>query len=466
MDYLPEKAKRLCCALAIVAAALADWLMLTVVFFVWFGLTRNHAADPGLHASWWALLLMGCCSGFALTPMGEAVFRFLHGCRRPTPGEEARLRPLFEDVCRAARVSPDGYDLYLSNDRFPNAFAMGRRSVCLTRSLLDGFGDEAIRGVLAHEVGHHVHGDAVRGMIFYMITLVGQMVMWGGWLAAKILSLPGAIIGFGQGRRNGEDAEIFSVFASVVRALMWVFQIFVWIPIFAGACFGLRRNEYRADRYAAEIGYAEGLLSFLNRIRGVKDRPSGFMGLLYRTHPKTEDRIRRLEEWEKAGPSSGLAASGAPAETFRPWKLALGVFAGACLLALGWTTFAARGTPAVAFKRAARTVRPPAAAPGPKPKPKPKSKPVAAPPAAVSRAPKAASAKPAAPPKPRSFPGEAERAMYVNTGVRTDRSQGEGYYERWFDGRYGKGAFKAYLGAYYRNYRAGKEISANQGNTD
>jgi hypothetical protein len=69
---------------------------------------------------------------------------------------------------------------------------------------------------------------------------------------------------------------------------------------------------------------------------------------------------------------------------------------------------------------------------------------------------------PAPPPKPKSqpkppslalppLPSEKERAMYVNTGINIDRRRGNGYYERWFNRRYGKGMFKKFLGVHYEN---------------
>lgn len=281
--------------MAIAAGALANWVMLTIAFSIWFDLTKNTTANPTLHATTWALLLMGGFAGFALTPAGEAFFRFLHGCRRPIRAEEQKLKPLFEEVCKTANIDPGQYELYISDDKFPNAFAMGRKTVCVTRSLLNTSTDEELQGVLAHEMGHHAHKDPIRCLIFYMITLVGQIIMWGGWLVAKILSFLPAVAG-SRGSREREYAGVFTIFAGILWVMMWFFQLFVWIPIFIGSCFGSRQEEYRADKYAAKIGYSDGLLSFLNKILDMDGRPSGFMGLLYRTHPKTGDRIRQLED--------------------------------------------------------------------------------------------------------------------------------------------------------------------------
>jgi hypothetical protein len=65
-------------------------------------------------------------------------------------------------------------------------------------------------------------------------------------------------------------------------------------------------------------------------------------------------------------------------------------------------------------------------------------------------------------PKPLRLPSRKERLGYANIGIRRDRSQGKGHYESWFNSQYGKGAFKAFLGEYYRNYTTGKEIQGSQ----
>ena len=283
--------------MAILAGAVANWVMLTIAFSIWFSLTGTVTANPAVLASGWALLLMGIFAGFALTPVGESFFRFLQGCRSPIRQEEERLQPLFNDVCAAADIDPSKYALFVSDDKFPNAFAMGRKTICVTRSLLKGFTDDELHGVLAHELGHHVNGDTIRSIVFYMITLVGQVIMWGGWLVTKVLSIFTAI--GRQSARPDDPAVLFQVFAKILWALMWLFQVFVWIPIFIGSCVGSRSHEFRSDLYAAQLGYKDGLLSFLNKILDFDGHPQGFLGLLYRTHPKTGDRIRRLEDLEE-----------------------------------------------------------------------------------------------------------------------------------------------------------------------
>jgi hypothetical protein len=155
----------------------------------------------------------------------------------------------------------------------------------------------------------------------------------------------------------------------------------------------------------------------------------------------------------------------------RRWRNILkwiGIGALACALAAGYSALPARRVPQQTQKPSVPKSAPrenfyakapslPAAAAAPvpaagaTPKPQPAKKPQSPP----SRA----KAKP-----PRPLPGKSGQATYVNTGIRTDRARGKGYYERWFDGLYGKGSFRKYLGAYYQNnYKAGKEMPFAKG---
>jgi heat shock protein HtpX len=293
--------------MAIFAGAVANWVMITIAVSVWYDFTDGHADNATAYSAWWALLLMGILAGTALTPFGESFFRFLEGCRRPIRSEEAKLRPIFTQVCQTANLDPEKYELYVSDGKFTNAFSIGRRTVCVTRLLLNECSVEELQGVLAHELGHHVYGDAMRAIIFYMITLAGQMIMFGGAVIIKILHLLTFIAGYGENGNVKHYAQIFSIFGGILGGVVWCFQIFVWVPISIGSYFGTRQQEYRADRYAAEIGYCDGLLVALDRLLDAEGQPSGFMGLLCKTHPKVGDRIRKLEDFSIAQAGIPLA---------------------------------------------------------------------------------------------------------------------------------------------------------------
>lgn len=68
-----------------------------------------------------------------------------------------RLEPLFYEVYQKAKMQEplisDSVRLYMNEDESENAFATGRRTICVTRGLLN-LSDEAIKATLGHEFGH------------------------------------------------------------------------------------------------------------------------------------------------------------------------------------------------------------------------------------------------------------------------------------------------------------------------
>ncbi len=98
----------------------------------------------------------------ALSPIGEWILRLQTGCKDLTISDRERLEPLFNEVYQKAKAVnpelPDDIKMFISEDEHPNAFATGRKTVCVTRGLLS-YTDEQIKGVLVHEFGHLAHKD-------------------------------------------------------------------------------------------------------------------------------------------------------------------------------------------------------------------------------------------------------------------------------------------------------------------
>ena len=236
-----------------------------------------------------AAVVIAVLIGIELYPCTDIVFRVIGGCRRPIHSEEVQFRSIFEQVCRRAGVNAGQFELRVCEDKFPNAFALGNSTVTVSRGLLIGGSDDEIRGVLAHELGHIHNGDSVRAKIFCIVSMVGQLILMMYLFIARILAWIGRLpIPF-----VNIVASIFSLVISIqVRLIEW----FIMLPLTIGQYIGSRQQEYRADQYAASLGYGNELMTFLYKILDLDGHPSGLFGLLWRTHPKVGDRIRKLEQ--------------------------------------------------------------------------------------------------------------------------------------------------------------------------
>ena len=107
----------------------------------------------------------------ALSPFGEWVVGFFAGARKLKRKDmKDKLTPIVERVYAAARKKSGNalsrvLIVKIMHDPEPNAYAIGRRTICVTEGLLD-LSDEMIEGIIAHEFGHlAMHHTVIQLMI-------------------------------------------------------------------------------------------------------------------------------------------------------------------------------------------------------------------------------------------------------------------------------------------------------------
>ncbi len=193
--------------------------------------------------------------------------------------------------------------LYVTPDQQPNAFATGRSpdhaAVAVTQGILRILDWNELRGVLAHEISHVGNRDILIGSVAAAIAM-------GITLIANFLQFS-AIFG-------GRDEDGPNPIALLAMAIL--------APLAAGLLQMAisRSREYEADRSGARlIGDGEPLARALQKLEsGARQIPmdidpahaSAFIvnplsgqkmsfANLWRTHPRTEDRVARLRggEW-------------------------------------------------------------------------------------------------------------------------------------------------------------------------
>ena len=225
------------------------------------------------------LLLLG------LTPIAEWLIRHSYDCDTCTPEEAAYLRPLFAKICRQAGNNPAQFRLYVCPKDEINALALGAKSIAVTTGLLQTATLEELEGVLAHELGHHL----LNHTFWLTLTCVsGQVGNWALRLYDILLKT------FGHLRFIPVLGYLVVALTWLLRLLFLLFDWFVQLPFYLGRLFGSRRNEYAADRFAAQIGCGNGLRSFLERVLAPREARASFFERLKRTHPPAAKRVRRL----------------------------------------------------------------------------------------------------------------------------------------------------------------------------
>lgn len=219
--------------------------------------------------------------------MGEWALRHSAGCKKLKEPEADYLYPLFEEVCQRAGVSSSWYRLYIYPSEQINAFAQGRRTIAVCRTALNVLSPEEIKGLLAHELGHHVHGDTFWLTLNYTTASAGNMVLNFYVLLANIAGvlcrLPIPLV----------NLFLLLVNRGIVIQL-WLLRHVVFLPLNIGAYFGGRRDEYQADAFAARIGCGGGLALFFQRMIPEHKKEPGVFGFLYEDHPAPHKRLERL----------------------------------------------------------------------------------------------------------------------------------------------------------------------------
>lgn len=190
--------------------------------------------------------------------------------------------------------------VYIVPEEQPNAFATGRNpkhaAVACTEGLLKMMNDNELRGVLGHELGHIKHRDI-------LISTIAAV------FAGAITNMTRT---FGV-RTRGDNRRINKL-SIIVTILAPIAALVIQMTI-------SRRREFMADAAGAEFsGNPEYLMSALEKLEhGSKNIPfkntsrpatenmfivnpfNGIKGIenLFRTHPRTEDRIKALAKLRK-----------------------------------------------------------------------------------------------------------------------------------------------------------------------
>ena len=261
---------------------------------------------------------------FAYWNSDKLVLR-MHGAREVDAAGAPRLFGIVQDLAKRGNLPMPR--VYLMQTEQPNAFATGRNpqnaAVAVTTGLLDRLNEQEIAGVLAHELAHVQSRDTLTMTI--TATLAGAIGM---------LAQFGMFFGGRDSRDN--PLGIIGVLAAAILAPLVAMLVQMAIS---------RSREYEADRVGAQIcGQPLWLASALAKIhnaslqidnhRAEANPATAHMFIinplhahavdgLFRTHPSTEERIRRLQEMaaqSSANDDSPSMASYRSARNRGPWS--------------------------------------------------------------------------------------------------------------------------------------------------
>lgn len=271
-------------------------LLMAAMFALFMAIGRAFGGSGGLVIGF-ALALV---TNFASYWFSDKIALSMNGAREVSASEAPQLHNMVHGLAyRAGLPMPR---VYVIDTPQPNAFATGRNpqnaAVAVTQGILRALPPDELEAVLAHEMAHIKHNDILISTV--AATMAGAISM-----AVQLLRFGLLFGGYGRRDRDGENPLVMlgAMIVAPIAAAMIQMAI-------------SRAREFDADRGGAEICGRP--LSLANALMRIEENarvmpmdanpalahmyiinPLGGEALegiatLFRTHPRTVDRIARL----------------------------------------------------------------------------------------------------------------------------------------------------------------------------
>ncbi|PBC96927.1 Zn-dependent protease with chaperone function [Streptomyces sp. Ag82_O1-15] len=260
----------------------------------------------------WLVILAWLASGALVfhRPTELAFARHVMKLRAPLAEERARLEPIWREVTARAGIEAHTYELMVENSTDLNAVAAAGHVVGVTTYALNEIPSSNLAAVLAHELGHHTGGHAWTGLLGYWYSLPGRIA----WAFMR-----------GIARIAIRVASVFSLAATgMVYLFIGMFVIggfvaawYITVPLVVAPyllAYVGRQGELRADRQAADLGFAPQLAQVLYHFQAQEDavkaqaaaqgkqlKEPGGLARLLTTHPDNYTRLQALEPYLQLG---------------------------------------------------------------------------------------------------------------------------------------------------------------------
>lgn len=208
----------------------------------------------------------------------------------------SRIEPLFKEAVEKTleqkHYLPYDIHLFYTNSSSLNAFALGHKTICITDGLLI-LSDDEIKGIIGHELGHisnHdtdlllfvIVGNLIVSIIINIIKIIAYLLMQVFCFMSFMCSLGARKIGI-----------IFNnIGVLIYNTVLKLFNFIIWLWTKTGLLLTSktkRDQEYAADKFSADLGYKDGLLSFFTKLLNIEKKSKkelNIFSILTSSHPK------------------------------------------------------------------------------------------------------------------------------------------------------------------------------------
>lgn len=238
----------------------------------------------------------------SLSSIGEWMRRRQLHCipLQKNPELEAAIMPLINEVySRAMEENPElpkDIKFYYLEDDTVNAFACGRKTICIHTGTVKRHDDTTIKAVLAHEFGHIAHHDTDLNLFVHVGNLIINAFFVLSSIGVGMMRVIGTIFAIFTSDDDGGLAYFF------IELSAWLSQIALTITHVVWTRFGQimmakgsRNMEFDADIFAAKLGYGIPLCELFDAWGN--DTPDDVFEGMFRDHPSSPERIENLQKF-------------------------------------------------------------------------------------------------------------------------------------------------------------------------
>lgn len=246
-------------------------------------------------------IIIICSLITAIFPYFPVLKGFLHTLRHqdnPTEEEQAIIDEALSILYKNG-LQKGKYQFFVTHCEYINAFASGANEITLTSMMLSVFPPRLIAGVIAHEIGHHMHGDVKTQNLLYGLSLLSVACFYiikgvAGFCIFILRFIP--FLGI-----------VAVLFGMVLNVILMIYSFFMNWPVYIINMFFSRQSEYAADDNAFTLGVGEELRdAMVLMMKHADDGP--WWQIPMNDHPRGKSRIKRMnkklsatekDEWNK-----------------------------------------------------------------------------------------------------------------------------------------------------------------------
>ncbi len=220
----------------------------------------------------------------------QRILLWTMGARKATGKDMELVRNALSLVCEQEGTSLADYNLYVlegADGKDCNAAAFGENNILVSRGALIELTIPQLSGILAHEAGHIYNGDTRVSVLLACMGFFGE-------LAVNLLNISVKICGWLMWIPIANI--MLALYTWAVAIVITLINYVINIPAILVTLLFSRYDEYNADRYACELGFAKELYDGLSYITK-NEIPTGFYGSIWSTHPVTRKRLQRIRRY-------------------------------------------------------------------------------------------------------------------------------------------------------------------------